>query len=217
MKSRSQRATKAFLIGFMYLMYAGAVIYGDIMFLQIVSRAFPSSGFLQSFAYAGAVVTAGTALALPLALHYWFAPGNQYIWGVIYWVFDAVVLGLNSILAYQIAIGHTDPIFEAWRNISPATPLFAVIGIGVAFLLDPTHAKRHAEMEGELDQIDLYKQHVQAAANSPEVKAVILQAAKEQAAEYARNIYQIAPSTNGHKTYETTVHTDPKNAHPPFP
>ena len=195
----------------MYLMYAGAVIYGDVMFLQIVSKAFPSNGFLQSFAYAGAVVTAGTALALPLALHYWFAPGNQYIWGICYWVFDAVILGLNSILAYQIALAHVDPIFELWRNISPATPLFAVIGIGVAFLLDPTHAKRHAEMEGELDQIDLYKQHVQAAANSPEVKAVILEAAKQQAAEYAKGIYQIAPSTNGKDKTTAAVKPDPKD------
>ncbi len=133
MKSRNERALKTIAIALAALTYAGAVVYGDVMFLQVMRKAFPESGLLQTLAMAGAVMTAASALTLPLALHWWFAPGTQFIWGVVFWFADILALALNAMLAYQIAGGAVDSLISQWQVLSPATPLLAVIGWALPF------------------------------------------------------------------------------------
>ncbi len=189
MKNRNEKALKMVAIALAALTYAGAVMYGDIQFLQVMDKAFPNDGILRALAMAGAVMTAVSALTLPLALHWWFSPGLQFLWGIAFWVLDILALGLNTILAYQIAIGKVDSMLVTWQMISPATPLLAVIGWGLAFLLDPSHKHRHAIAEMQADQIDTYAEQMRQAAKSEEVYAEILAAAKLQAREFAQSLH----------------------------
>ncbi len=187
--NRNLHALKLVAIIGAALTYAGAVIYGDIMFLQVVARAFPANGILQALAYAGAVVTAISALVLPIALHWWFSPGLQFVWGMIYWFVDIAALGMNSILSYALSTGGTlDSFLMVWQMIAPATPMLAVVGWGLAFILDPSHKVRHAVSEMEADQIDTYADEMKKAAASPEVYAVILEAAKRHARDFAESV-----------------------------
>lgn len=151
MKNRNEKALKIVAIALAALTYAGAVMYGDIQFLQVMDKAFPNDGVLRALAVAGAVMTAASALTLPLALHWWFSPGLQFLWGIAFWILDILALGLNAILAYQIAVGKVDPMLATWQMISPATPLLAVVGWGLAFLLDRSHKERHAIAEMQAD------------------------------------------------------------------
>jgi hypothetical protein len=160
--------------------YCGAVVYGDVMFIQTMHDVFPS-GLMGTLATAGAVMTAVSAITLPIALHFWFAPGMQFIWGVIFWALDIVALGLNAILAYGIATGAADPWLLQWRAISPATPLLAVIGWGIAFLLDPAHKLRHAQAELEADQLDIYAEQLRQAARGDDVAEEITAGARAAA------------------------------------
>jgi hypothetical protein len=164
-------------------------MYGDIQFLQVMDKAFPNDGILRALAMAGAVMTAVSALTLPLALHWWFSPGLQFLWGIAFWVLDILALGLNAILAYQIAVGKVDPMLATWQMISPATPLLAVVGWGLAFLLDPSHKERHAIAEMQAGQIDTYAEQMRQASRSEEVYAEILVAAKLQAREFAQSLH----------------------------
>ena len=189
MKKRNEQALKVVAIALAALTYAGAVMYGDIQFLQVMDRAFPNDGILRALAMAGAVMTAVSALTLPLALHWWFSPGLQFLWGITFWVLDILALGFNAILAYQIAIGKVDPMLATWQMISPATPFFAVIGCGLAFLLDPSHKERHAIAEMQADQIDTYAEQMRQASKSDEVYAEILAAARLQAREFAQSLH----------------------------
>ncbi len=189
MNSRNEQALKRIAIALAALTYAGAVVYGDIQFLSIMNKAFPIDGVLRALAMAGAVMTAASALTLPLALHWWFAPGLQFLWGIVFWVLDILALGLNAILAYQIAEGHVDPLLATWQTFSPATPLLAVIGWGLAFLLDPSQKARHARAEMEADQIDTYAEQMRQAAKSDEVYQEILTAAKLHAREFAQSLH----------------------------
>jgi len=207
MKNRNEKALKIVAIALAALTYAGAVMYGDIQFLQVMDKAFPNDGVLRALAMAGAVMTAASALTLPLALHWWFSPGLQFLWGIAFWVLDILALGLNAILAYQIAIGKVDPMLATWQMISPATPLLAVIGWGLAFLLDPSHKERHAIAEMQADQIDTYAEQMRQAAKSEEVYAEILAAAKLQAREFAQSLHgqrvtSVSPSSTNNGTSE---------------
>lgn len=167
------------------LTYAFAVIYGDIMFLGMVQDAFPD-GFLQAMAYFGAITTAISAIVLPLALHFWFAPGEQFIAGILFWLVDVAALALNSILAYQLALEiPLDDMLAIWYDLAPATPLLAVIGWGAMFLLDPSQKLRHAMAEIEANQIDAYKNHLTAANNSDEVYAILEAGARADAKRFS--------------------------------
>jgi hypothetical protein len=189
MKNRNEKALKIVAIALAAMTYAGAVMYGDIQFLQVMDKAFPNDGVVRALAIAGAVMTAVSALTLPLALHWWFSPGLQFLWGITFWVLDILALGLNAILAYQIAVRKVDSMLVTWQMISPATPLLAVVGWGLAFLLDPSHKERHAIAEMQADQIDTYAEQMRQAAKSEEVYAEILVAAKLQAREFAHSLH----------------------------
>lgn len=180
------------------IVYAGAVIYGDIMFLTVMQSAFPS-GVMGALAMAGALMTAASALTLPIALHWWFAPGIQYIWGIMFWFFDILILALNSMLAYSQAIGNADQWLATWQMISPITPLFAVLGWGIAFLSDPSHKLRHAQIELEADLIDIQADQLREAAKAQRVFKLIDEGANAQALSIASNLSQIHVNPNNRK------------------
>jgi len=187
--SRNLIGLKQLAIGASVLAYVGAVLYGDIMFLQIVGVAFPQSGIGASMAIAGALVTALSAIVLPVALHWWFAPGLQFIGGMIYWAADIAALTLNSMLAFQVASGlPLDSLMLVWRTWSPATPLLAVVGWGLMYLLDQSHKMRHAQAEQEADQIDAYAERLRSAARSEGVAQAIDEAAQAAAWRYAQRL-----------------------------
>ena len=188
MKSRNEQALKVISVALAALTYAGAVVYGDVQFLTVMDKVFPHDPVLRALSMAGAVMTAVSALTLPIALHWWFSPGLQFLWGIAFWCMDILALGLNSILAYELATGNADSLVATWQILSPATPLIAVIGWGIAFLLDPSHKERHARAEMEADQIDAYADQMRKAAKSDEVYQEILDAARMRAREFAESL-----------------------------
>lgn len=184
---RNTKALRTLAITGAALTYCGAVIYGDIMFISVMHTAFPD-GLLGTLATAGAVMTAVSAITLPLALHYWFAPGSQFLWGILFWLVDVSALALNAILAYAVATGQSDPWVMQWGSLSPATPLLAVIGWGIAFLLDPSHKLRHAQAELEADLIDIHAAQLRQAAKGQDVAATITTGAQSAAADVASKL-----------------------------
>lgn len=185
--SRNTKALATLAQVLAWLTYCGAVIYGDVMFINVMHTAFPD-GLMGALATAGAIMTAVSAIALPIALHYWFSPGLQFLWGIIFWGLDVVALGLNAILAYGVATNRIDPALMQWQNVSPATPLIAVIGWGIAFLLDPAYKLRHAQAELESDLIDIHSAQLRNAAKGESVVETITQGAKLSAAETASKL-----------------------------
>jgi hypothetical protein len=198
MKSRNESALKKIAVALAALTYAGAVIYGDIQFLQVMDKAFPGDGIMRALAMAGAVMTAISAVTLPVALHWWFSPGLQFLWGIAFWVLDILALGLNAMLAYQVASGHLDATLATWQMFSPATPLLAVIGWGIAFLLDPSQQERHAVAEMQADQIETYATQMRQAAKSDAVYQEILHAAQLHAREFAQSLHGHRDASRNH-------------------
>lgn len=201
MESRNTKAMKTLSIVAAAMVYAGAVIYGDLQFLTIMRSTF-SEGILGALSMAGAVMVGVSALILPLALHFWFAPGMQIIWGYIFWAIDIAVLALNSILAYAMVAGggSLDSMLAVWSWFMPATPLIAVIGWGIAFLLDPSNAMNQAVNEARMNMIEEYKKEVSKASKGDETFGILKHGARNTAVDFAEQISntRIDPVTNGH-------------------
>lgn len=182
MESRNTTALKSLALFAAALVYAGAVVYGDVMFIAVMQDAFPP-GILGGLAIVGAITTAASALILPVALHFWFAPGTQFVAGILFWLLDIAVLALNSMLAFAVATGSG--MLAMWGGFAPATPLLAVLGWGVIFLLDPSHKLRHAQLELESDLIDIHTEQLRQAAKDVGVSATITNGARLRAADMA--------------------------------
>jgi len=105
----------------------------------------------------------------------------------------------RSMLAFQIAGDSAlDSFMATWRLWSPATPMLAVLGWGIMFLLDPSHRVRHAQLELEADQADIYASRLKAAAKSPAVDETIRAAANEVARQFSETLnHAYVPSANG--------------------
>jgi len=193
--SRNMSALKglAMLVG--ALAYAGGVIFGDIMFIVLMQDVFPT-GIMGVLAMIGAITTAMSALALPVAMHWWFAPGPQLVGGWIFWLADILVLGLNSILAYNVGTGQDFGLYW-WQMLSPATPMLAIIGWGMMFNLDPSNQLRQAEAEAEADMIDAYVKEQKTAARDDAVHDIIHEGAQATTRNIAGQITGRRQGANG--------------------
>jgi len=203
--SRNTKALRLIAQVLAWLTYAGAVMYGDIMFITVMHNAFPV-GIMGTLATAGAIMTAVSAITLPLALHYWFAPGLQFVWGIIFWLLDVVALSLNAMLAYAVATGILDSTLTQWQVISPATPLLAVVGWGLVFLLDPENKLRHAQAELEADLIDIHATQLRQAAKGQTVADTITTGAQAAAADTAAKLTGHLASSAAPPILPATVH-----------
>jgi hypothetical protein len=212
--TQNTKALKGVALILSALVYVGAVAYGDIMFLQIMADTFPD-GFMGTLAMVGAVMTAVSAITLPLALHFWFTPGLQFIWGVAFWFLDVLVLALNSMLAYQYSTGVVDPTLGLWGEFSPATPLLAVFGWGIAYLLDSSHRERHSELELQAELAETRRQQRLEAARSDDVfdivkRGAIEDARNEASAKTGKHPTEFLPAPNGRHPVQTYA-SDTKN------
>lgn len=201
---------KTLVIWSVAIVYAGAIAYSDVMFLSMVSKAFPNSDILRVLAYGGAVMVGLSAILIPLALHFWNA-GTQFYWVCMFWLADVVLLALNTMLSYQIATNTVSEFMSVYKTVAPASPLLAVIGWGIAFLLDTSHKARHAHLEAEDDINESLRGHLAEAVNSKEVVEAVRQSALAYAKGFAATMLQrssmahgITLASNGHgETPET--------------
>lgn len=174
-KQMNQDAIKGFIIFFFGLAYVVGIGYGELMFLQIVSKIFPS-GAAGGFAMIGAVVAGITALGMPIALHWWFAPGAQFLAGVLFYMVDLAMIGANAMLSYQIASGGPiDPLFLKWREFCPATPIFCVAGLALVFSFDISHKLRHAQTAIRTVQIERVARGMEQGMNTQEAQQYLAQ------------------------------------------
>ena len=209
-KSQKYRqATKAAVIVVSMAVYAGAIIYADLMFLQIMRTTF-ATGVLGALAMAGAVMVGVSAIILPLALHFWFKPGAQKMWGFGFYFVDILILALNSILAYQLAQdGGLDSFFAVWALLSPASPVIAIVGWGVAFILDPSNAFHEAIEETKDGARQVYLDEFEAAAKSDESLQTVRAGAKLFASDVVKDIVgthaEITTSVDGHEAEEVVI------------
>ncbi len=183
---------KAVLIVLAGIIYVVGVVYADVMFLSIVQAMFPT-GFLRTFAVVGAFLAGFTAILLPVAMHWWFAPGAQKIVGYLFYALDLGMMVLNVILAFQInQAGALDSNLALWKSFCPAVPVVCIIGWGLLYTLDNSHKIRDAQIALHHAQVLRVSQGMEAGMNTPEVQGYLqdvgIQATKDMATQLSGHI-----------------------------
>jgi len=198
LKDWKNRDAKVMIVALVCIFYAAAVIYADILFFTVIEKIFPA-GILGAAAGVGAVVSAASAMLLPLGLHYWFSPGKQSYVGIGFYAVDFSMLAANAILAYEIANGGANGIMLFWQMICPATPIIAAAGWALIFMTDSSKITREAKIALQHKQHEIFGRELEIACESPEVVEAIKQGAVDAARKYAHDMIGATYSTPTHQ------------------
>src|SRR5436305_8281979 len=118
--SSNQQAIRGLAILFAVLVIVGVVGYSEVMFLQVIGRAFPD-GFFKVVAMMGGVATGLSVLTLLLAKAYWFRPGSQLVAAWVFTCVEVLILLFNVLLSFALVSGPlkaSDPM-AVWYGLCP--------------------------------------------------------------------------------------------------
>jgi hypothetical protein len=185
MQEARRRAFRSLVLFLGIAAYAVALIYAGVHNYALLTRGVAPE--LIIFALLGLFGLEISAIALPLAVHFWTAPGLHRIAALAFYAVDALLLFGNSILDFHLNAGLALP---AWmdlylRYIAPATPLVVGAMWATLFILDPANRLRDVEMEMAAAARLALAARIAEAARAAEVNEIVEAAARQMAMELA--------------------------------
>lgn len=177
MRSQRRDAVRAFAMFMAVVLYAAVLIYTGVHNFNLLSRTVPPDQRL--FAITALLCLEGAAIFLPLAIHFWLAPGPQRMVGYVLYGVNFAVIILNTILD---ALTHRTETLPDWLRlyamfILPATPIIIGIGIAFIFLLDPSKKIHDARAAAQAASMDALAIQMREAADRSDINQAIQQAA----------------------------------------
>ena len=178
------KALKSLAVLMGLLVYAGALLYSAVHNYGLLTRGVEAG--MIPLALLGVVALELTALALPLALHYWtFAPAQRLAAFAFYALDMFLVIG-NVITDFALTGGEVLPgwlmIYVAYA--APAAPVIMSAGWSVLFLLDTSSREKAMAESLRAATRESLAAHIAEEAKN----ADITQAVNAAAAELTRNI-----------------------------
>jgi hypothetical protein len=131
-------------------------LFGDVMYIIEMQKAFSKDPMLLMFCYLGAIVGFLAVGYLLLGKAVAFEPGGQMICAWIVFAAELIIIALNIILVFNPS--HTG-FLAAWAFISPATPVAHLLGVSMLFFLDPAHIEKQRDKELKSRIRQLERQH----------------------------------------------------------
>lgn len=176
---------KTSAIGLGILAYMGAILYSGVRSWDLMVRTLPSD--LLGFAVLGILVLELSALALPLALHYWTISGWHRTSAYVFYVADLILVAANAVLDSAHVSGAVLPgvmgVYSVW--VVPAMPILVGAGWAVLLALDP-NIKRNDKMREMQEQMrDRVHEMTLQELEAPEIQQIAHAAAKRDALEIA--------------------------------
>lgn len=160
LKENGRRALRGLAVALSLIVYLAGLLYAGVRSYDLFARTIPAD--LLPLAVLGIIALEVTALALPLAIHYWTSPGAQRMAAIGFYVFDMALIVGNSILDAAHNSGTVLPAFMLAYGtfIVPALPVVCMVGWALVWMLDPTsrehdmtEAVRAATFDAMLSQI----------------------------------------------------------------
>lgn len=146
LKENSRRALKGLAVFLSLIVYLAGLIYAGVRSYSLFARTV--DGELLPLAVLGIIALEVSALALPLAIHYWTAPGAQRLAALGFYLLDLALIVANAILdaAHHSGAAQDVPIFLNAYGVYavPALPVVCMIGWAILWALDP--ASREHDM-----------------------------------------------------------------------
>lgn len=193
MRSQRRDAVKAAAIFMAVALYGAVLLYTGVHNFNLMSRTVAPDQ--QLFAITALLCLEGAAIFLPLAIHFWLAPGPQRLVGYVLYAANFTIVVLNTILD---AMTHRAESLPDWLNlyatfIVPATPVLIGIGIAFIFILDPSRKIHDARAAAESASMDAMALHMREAASRDEVNEAIRMAALKDMQEATGRVVGVRP------------------------
>ncbi len=168
MKENGRRALRGLAIFLSVVVYLAGLIYAGVRSYSLFAQTVDSG--LLPLAVLGIVALEISALALPLAVHYWTAPGAQRLAALGFYLLDLTLIVANAILDAAHHSGTILPGFMAAYGAYavPALPVAGMVGWALLWTLDPS--SREALMT-----------QIQKAAESVDISRMVEHTAEESA------------------------------------
>ncbi len=160
MKENGRRALRGLAVALSLIVYLAGLLYAGVRSYDLFARTIPAE--LLALAVIGIIALEVTALALPLAIHFWTSPGPQRMAALGFYLLDMALIVANSILDAAQNSGTVLPAFMTAYGVfaMPALPVVTMLGWALVWMLDPTSreadltaAVRAATHEAMLSQI----------------------------------------------------------------
>ena len=144
MQQGSRRALKSLAFTLSVFVYLAGLIYAGVRSYTLFAATIDPA--LLSLAVLGIIALEVSALALPLTIHFWAAPGAQRLAAYAFYVADLALIVGNAILDAAHHSGAILPSFmQAYGMFAvPGLPVLCMAGWALLWALDP--ASREADM-----------------------------------------------------------------------
>lgn len=205
-----------------YILFVVAVVFADIMYLQLVMSVVDPG--LIILAIAGAFALGGSVLILPRKLKNGdIKPGAQRSVAIAVLVTEFFIMAANVVVAFAEKSGDLPLGIVAVYGtyIAPITPVIAALGILLIWLADPIDKAKQTEYQVDtarkVAELELKGQLSMTAVmameeflQTDEAKQVMQQAAREQGYKLLRDVLQTSGVT-------ASVPMQPSHRLPPAP
>ncbi|GEM_PF-1367467 len=194
MRDQRRAAIKSAAMFMAVVLYGAVLIYTGVHNFNLISRTIAPDQ--QLFAITALLCLEGASIFLPIAIHFWFAPGPQRMVGYLLYATNFTIVIMNTVLD---AINNRADVMPEWLRMYatfflPATPIVIGVGIAFIFLLDPSKKIHDARAAAEAASMDMMALHMREAANRNDVNDAIQQAAIKDMQEATSRITGIRPA-----------------------
>jgi hypothetical protein len=193
MRAQRRDAVKAAAMFMAFVLYGAVLLYTGVHNFNLISHTVAADQ--QLFAITALLCLEGASIFLPVAIHFWFAPGPQRMVGYLLYAVNFTIVIMNTILD---AINNRADVMPDWLRMYatfflPATPVVIGVGIAFIFLLDPSKKIHDARAAAEAASMDAMALHMREAANRDDVNEAIQIAAIKDMQEATGRITGVRP------------------------
>lgn len=181
MKDSQHKALKGVAVTLSLIVYIACLAYATVRSYSLFAATIEPN--LLPLAVIGIVALELTAIALPLAIHFWTQPGAQRIAAIAFYLLDLTLIAINAVLD---AGRHSQTILPDFLTaygvyILPALPLACMLGWSLLWLLDPSSRDRDMRESVKAATHEALLSQIQKAVEQADITQAVESAAGEAA------------------------------------
>lgn len=181
MKENQSRVYRMLAIALSLIVYMAGLLYAGVRSYTLFVGTLDAD--LLVLALVGIVALEVSAVALPLAIHFWTRPGAQRMTAFAFYSVDLLLIGSNAILdaAHHSGAEVNDVLAAYGIYVVPALPLLCMVGWSLIWLLDASSRERDMRESVKAATHEALLSRIAEAAGHTDITASVEAAAQEAA------------------------------------
>jgi len=181
LKDNQHRAFRMLAITLSLMVYLAGLLYAGVRSYTLFAATIDPS--LLPLAIVGIVALEVSAIALPLAIHFWTQPGMQRLAAMGFYLLDLALIAGNAVLDAAHHSGAVLPGFLTAYGVYlvPALPLLCMAGWSLIWLLDPASRERDMRETVKAATHEALLSQIQKATEAVDITRAVEEAASEAA------------------------------------